>query len=94
MYYCERCSKLSKSGETQFNIVTETREKLYVNEVYRDRKKKVIHSKGREIVEEVKVCQLCYNDDRNLNLLKTLSESNESNAKKDNQTLGTLSSTY
>ena len=51
MFKCDRCKKITKSGEKQTKKVIETRNKNYING---DKK-----TTGKEIVKEINLCEKC-----------------------------------
>lgn len=56
MFRCEKCGKVTKSGEKQTKKVVQTRTKTYYFEdKYGDKKKK----EGHEIVKEINLCEKC-----------------------------------
>ena len=72
MYKCTECNKTSESGERLFKKIFKTRKTEYVNPIlvskskqYTDREDiktpKDKTSEGFEIVQEINVCEGCYN---------------------------------
>jgi hypothetical protein len=64
MYYCQKCKKLSKSGESTNTVVTKKRPKQYWGFRFnkdRNMEEKVMLGEGWEIVSEEKQCKRCFN---------------------------------
>jgi len=53
MYICQKCGRVSNSGESANSIVTKTRPKIYNNGQI---------SRGWEIVTEMNVCKTCFKE--------------------------------
>lgn len=61
MYKCQICGKQTRPHQKINRIVTETRERNYINE-FKDKKgnKREKISTGYEIVKELNVCNECF----------------------------------
>jgi hypothetical protein len=64
MFYCQKCGVLNQVGQPINKVVTESREKTYVN-TYRKNEysqPREFETKGWEIVKEIKTCPKCYTE--------------------------------
>jgi hypothetical protein len=52
MYRCQKCNEVSKSGEGQHKVVTQTRPKQYLRDEF-------LVGEGTEIVTEMILCESC-----------------------------------
>ena len=63
MYKCQKCGKVTKPHEKLNRLVTQTREKTYVNKFidrYGNECEKI--TTGNEIVKEINVCGKCFEE--------------------------------
>ena len=60
MFKCDKCKRITKSGEKQHKKVVEKRNKTYINI---DKYGKEKRTTGTEIVKEINVCEKCAEED-------------------------------
>ena len=57
MYRCDKCGRVTQSGQSRLLVIDKTREKLYTREIAG---RNIVIGKGHETVKTSNVCRTCY----------------------------------
>lgn len=61
MFKCEKCGRVTEPREKLTKIPVLMRERVYQQEVIKNKRKKTVTSFGQEIIKEINLCERCAN---------------------------------